>query len=1111
MDPGGGQRDFLERGRDLVEQRAFADAVKVLRLGLLRTPAHVAARILLARALAAGGRYDEALRELRVALDHDPRSTEGWLLRGEILGLQGNFDQAEEALQRAHDIDSSSVYLRRLLDEVRTAKRAGLHGLPHEPTFTREYPALAQIASEGPQPLRRPCNVAVEETTDRDATTAAKPLATRPEEFPGDATLVDPVEEISTGELLLPTDPGRAVAAAPPDHSPSTSPSRSNAGSPPESASQSPIPSPNELTAETPTEPRARLYEASAGVELGEGDLSEPPQPATPQRRTRPERPVPLVIHPVPRPAIAPAERLAPTPLPPTSLIELPQPLPTPSSRPTIRRWLTTGAILVASLFVVVLALGAIIRSCQTDTQIAHYREQAQKELARGTYASHLQALADYSHILALRRSSQPARLGRAHVLAAMAFEFGESIEDAAREVSSLGDDTDEEAAVARTYLALAREDSEKAKRLAGELDESSPGPISHYLSARSALLVGDPDRAARILANMIEAEAQSPLALHALALAEIARHRDHAAFDALRRCLTKFPRHPPTLLTLARLEARRGQRLSALASLDRLVSELVTEASPLELASAYLELARIRLDEGRLASALAMLARVRDKYKSDHLQLSEGLAAAYLEAGEWDRAEAEARRALTHPHPSTAARLILARVALARGQAKLALDLLDPLDVDQLDVDRWHALARLAGGDALGARKEIEQRLRQQPARLDLRLALAQTMLAQGQASQVVAQLEPLARREKGSSALADLLASALQTLGRIDRARFWYERAITLRPILADAHLSLARLERRTGRTAEALKRLQRAVEIIPNSPALRGELGDLLFYLGEVTAARDEYEAILREHTDDARALLGLAQVRLDLGDAAGTREALLRAEKTAANSDELIDVKARLLLRQQHAKAAAALLRPRMTHCERAATAALFLLASTRSGSSVDGALALVPVALRRTPEVLLAEARATLPGRPTRAETLVLPLLSRRHGRFLPAPLRAEAQAIVGASYLARHSLPSAERWLSMALRQNPRHAEAQLALGLVLDEKGQPQGAIRAIDKALGVDPLLADAHFHLGRICARLGDQRALLHLRTYLEAVPQGAHAREAQRLLYRLRRSR
>lgn len=70
----------------------------------------------------------------------------------------------------------------------------------------------------------------------------------------------------------------------------------------------------------------------------------------------------------------------------------------------------------------------------------------------------------------------------------------------------------------------------------------------------------------------------------------------------------------------------------------------------------------------------------------------------------------------------------------------------------------------------------------------------------------------------------------------------------------------------------------------------------------------------------------------------------------------------------------------------------------------------------------------------------------------------------------------------------LAADADPRDGLAAFNLGVALEDLGKPAEAMRAYRRALEADPDLADAHFNLGRLCEEAGERAAAFeHLRRY------------------------
>ena len=119
-------------------------------------------------------------------------------------------------------------------------------------------------------------------------------------------------------------------------------------------------------------------------------------------------------------------------------------------------------------------------------------------------------------------------------------------------------------------------------------------------------------------------------------------------------------------------------------------------------------------------------------------------------------------------------------------------------------------------------------------------------------------------------SSAAADIsLADGLQSLGHVEKAAEYYERALEREPGLASALMGLAAVSIAQGDLTEALRRYRRAIELHPNDPIIYQNLLLALHYTSQDPAqlfsAHAEYErryaarlvAAYREHSNSRTA--------------------------------------------------------------------------------------------------------------------------------------------------------------------------------------------------------------------------------------------------------------
>lgn len=93
--------------------------------------------------------------------------------------------------------------------------------------------------------------------------------------------------------------------------------------------------------------------------------------------------------------------------------------------------------------------------------------------------------------------------------------------------------------------------------------------------------------------------------------------------------------------------------------------------------------------------------------------------------------------------------------------------------------------------------------------------------------------------------------------------------------------------------------------------------------------------------------------------------------------------------------------------------------------------------------------------------------------------------------------LADGKLDRAERRARELQKAHPECAEFQLIAGRALAGQGRLRAAVEAFDRAVALDPLSLDAHYHLGLTTAKIGDfDGAAEAWRSFLRLAPEGDH---------------
>jgi len=187
-------------------------------------------------------------------------------------------------------------------------------------------------------------------------------------------------------------------------------------------------------------------------------------------------------------------------------------------------------------------------------------------------------------------------------------------------------------------------------------------------------------------------------------------------------------------------------------------------------------------------------------------------LANALMEAGQFPRAEAEARRALALAPEDAGSWATLGWVLWQQDkgtEARQALEKAIALEPDLPEVHNNLAQVRWGMGDQAGGEQEFREALRIQPGVAEWRLNLARVLATRGEAAE----------------------------------ARFQFEQAIRLKPDFAEARLDYARLLEDRGEADHAIRELETAVRLRTDLWGAHFELGMALGRKGNSNAAAEQ----------------------------------------------------------------------------------------------------------------------------------------------------------------------------------------------------------------------------------------------------------------------------
>lgn len=222
--------------------------------------------------------------------------------------------------------------------------------------------------------------------------------------------------------------------------------------------------------------------------------------------------------------------------------------------------------------------------------------------------------------------------------------------------------------------------------------------------------------------------------------------------------------------------------------------------------------------------------------------------ALARLDEGAFDAAMAPARRLVSTAPRDPEALLLLGLAEGGAGRAGRAAQILARVAAARPDAahpatDLAHLLLRHGGAEAVLA--QYAACLRHSPDDARLRMAFAQFLREQHQASRAVAVLEPLLRQAPDHAGAQHLLGLAYADLGRNARAIACFRAATAIDPEPAPGWANLGLMLKIDGRFDEALAAYDQAVARAPADAQLHVNRAVALLAAGRLAEAWAEYE--------------------------------------------------------------------------------------------------------------------------------------------------------------------------------------------------------------------------------------------------------------------------
>jgi tetratricopeptide (TPR) repeat protein len=330
---------------------------------------------------------------------------------------------------------------------------------------------------------------------------------------------------------------------------------------------------------------------------------------------------------------------------------------------------------------------------------------------------------------------------------------------------------------------------------------------------------------------------------------------KDTEALKELEGLHAELPRDPEVGLSLARMLAREDKRNEARQLLEELLANLAA-GGPEQQAVAdrvRLELAQLLVDEQRWTEALPVLDQLQARVGSTKATATLLRVDALVGLGKKEQALTELRPDSGLPPPALAAK---------RAEVLLSLKREDEAAAE---------LAKLPNGaEGKAQAAEVYQRaghhaqaipllldlLAGDPESTDLRFRLGAAYERTGQTPQAVATFQELLRRSPDNHMALNYLGYMWAEKGQnLPEALKMVQRALELDPGNAAYVDSLGWIYFRLGELPQAIQQLERAAQLLPGDGTVQEHLGDALRAAGKMPEARTAYRRALALGDDNA----------------------------------------------------------------------------------------------------------------------------------------------------------------------------------------------------------------------------------------------------------------
>ena len=406
----------------------------------------------------------------------------------------------------------------------------------------------------------------------------------------------------------------------------------------------------------------------------------------------------------------------------------------------------------------------------------------------------------------------------------------------------------------------------------------------------------GQARQAVQVAEIMVKREASNPQLLNLLGVARVAANDRKGARSAYEKAIALDRLFIPASLNLAKLELAEGQQDAAK---SRLLEILKTQPKNTQ---AMVELANVEASSGNLVATAQHLQKA-NALEPRNIPTGLQLAELHLRKGEAEKALNLAKELESVDNKDLGVLSLQGRAFAAVGKPDLARVIYKRMTAYAgIDAESQYKIARLylALGDQSTAIYNLEKSLldaADYPPSLAL---LAELDINRGKLAEAEARARRLIERNPSSEAGHRLLGNLAFARGRHEDALAHFQTAFAKDPSTQSVmQLSLA--FNRTGKHPQATKVLIDWLKAHPNEDEARLTLAKSYVLTGNLAAARNMLETVIKNRGENADIFNNLANILLQQGDKAALSYAE-RAYRLAPNDAAIADTLGWVLVQQ-----------------------------------------------------------------------------------------------------------------------------------------------------------------------------------------------------------------